>query len=95
AGAGPSAPTLTIAARRDGRSTVIRVGDNGPGVPAKAREHLFEAFQGTSRRGGVGLGLAITAELVALHGGHIVLEEEGPGATFRIHLPDRTNGNGA
>ena len=95
AGAGPSVPTLTIAARRDGRSTVIRVADNGPGVPAKAREHLFEAFQGTSRRGGVGLGLAITAELVALHGGHIVLEEEGPGASFRIHLPDRTNGNGA
>jgi hypothetical protein len=47
----------------------IKVGDTGPGLPARAREHLFTAFQGGARKGGSGLGLAISAELVRGHGG--------------------------
>ena len=47
----------------------ILVADNGPGVPDRARAHLFAAFQGSARPGGTGLGLAIAAELVRLHGG--------------------------
>ena len=43
---------------------VIEVSDTGPGVTERARAHLFEAFQGSTRRGGSGLGLAIAAELV-------------------------------
>jgi signal transduction histidine kinase len=57
-------------------------------VPAKAREHLFEAFQ-TGRPGGSGLGLAIAAELVRAHDGDIHLVEGTIGATFRIAIPDR------
>ena len=63
--------------------------DTGPGVPARARAHLFEAFQGSTRRGGSGLGLAISAELVRAHGGDIRLVEGTLGATFRITIPDR------
>src|SRR5204862_3075000 len=75
--------------RREGAVTIIEVSDTGPGVPAKARDHLFEAFQGSVRPGGSGLGLAIAAELVAAHGGDIHLVEGTIGATFRITMPDR------
>ena len=57
--------------------------------PATAREHLFEAFQSTTRTGGAGLGLAIAAELVRAHGGDIALIDGPIGATFRITIPDR------
>jgi signal transduction histidine kinase len=58
-------------------------------VPKRARDHLFEAFQGSVRPGGSGLGLAIAAELVRAHDGDIHLVEGTLGATFRITLPDR------
>ena len=63
--------------------------DTGPGVPDKARDHLFAAFQASGRPGGSGLGLAIAAELVRAHGGDIHLVEGTIGATFRIAIPDR------
>ncbi len=80
---------ITLRARRDGRVTIIDVVDNGPGIPAKARENLFQAFQGGVRKGGTGLGLAISAELVQAHGGRMVLRDGGAGAAFRIEIPDR------
>ncbi len=67
---------------------VIRVRDTGPGMPAKAQEHLFRPFQGGTRKGGFGLGLAIASELVRGHGGRLRLQETGPeGTCFAIHLP--------
>jgi signal transduction histidine kinase len=80
---------IRVTGRREGAVTIIEVSDTGPGVPAKARDHLFEAFQGSVRAGGSGLGLAIAAELVGAHGGDIHLVEGTIGATFRITLPDR------
>ena len=66
----------------------IRVCDTGPGLPDKARENLFQAFQGNVRKGGTGLGLAIARELVQGHGGEIALEETGEGGTiFAVILP--------
>lgn len=81
---------ISVSAQREGRKVVIDVSDNGPGVPAKAREHMFEAFQGSTRKGGTGLGLAIAAELVAAHGGEIVLVDQPKGTRFRIEIPDRS-----
>jgi signal transduction histidine kinase len=81
---------VRIAGRREGAVVVIEVSDTGPGLPAKAREHLFEAFQGSGRSGSTGLGLAIAAELVRAHGGDIRLADGTIGATFRITIPDRT-----
>lgn len=80
---------LTVSAERAGTVTVITVSDTGPGVPARAREHLFQAFQGSVRAGGTGLGLCIAAELVRAHGGQIALVGGPPGAVFEIALPDR------
>jgi signal transduction histidine kinase len=88
-GAAGSSPHIRITGRREGAVTVIEVSDTGPGVPAKAREHLFEAFHGSARSGGTGLGLAIAAELVRAHGGDIRLVEGMIGATFRIAIPDQ------
>jgi signal transduction histidine kinase len=86
--AGTESPRVTVAAARLMSDVVIDVVDNGPGVPARAREHLFEAFRGGARAGGTGLGLAIAAELVRLHGGRIELLPSARGAAFRITLPE-------
>lgn len=68
----------------------ILVSDTGPGVPKRAKEHLFEAFRGSISKGGTGLGLAIAYEIVTAHGGTIRLRnDDAPGATFEIELPNR------
>ena len=85
----PLRDQIRITGRREGAVVVIEVSDTGPGFPPKAREHLFEAFQGSTRTGGTGLGLAIAAELVRAHGGEIRLVEGTLGATFRLTIPDR------
>jgi signal transduction histidine kinase len=91
---GPGEPTgtITVQAARQGRRVQIRVSDDGPGVPEKARAHLFQAFQGGVRKGGSGLGLAISAELVAALGGRLSLCEVDTGAAFLIEIPDREVG---
>ncbi len=81
---------VVVRAWREGRRVSVEVRDNGPGVPAKAREHLFQAFQGGMRKGGTGLGLAIAAELIAAHGGRLQLLETEKGAAFLIEVPDRS-----
>ena len=73
--------------RRDGAS-LIRVADNGPGVPDRVRARLFQPFSGSGRPDGAGLGLAIARELAQAHGGDVVLAETGPtGTTFEVRLP--------
>jgi signal transduction histidine kinase len=90
AGTTEASPRIVITAVREGREAVIRVEDNGPGIPERAKANLFAAFQGSARSGGTGLGLAIAAELARLHGGTLGLEESPTGARFRIAIPDRT-----
>src|SRR5246127_1380305 len=85
----PAAMQIRITGRREGAVAIIEVSDTGPGISAKARDHLFEAFRSSSRPGGRGLGLAIAAELVRAHDGDIHLVEGTLGATFRIVIPDR------
>ncbi len=71
----------------DGRS-LIRIADNGPGVPDRVREKLFQPFMGSGRPGGAGLGLAIARELARGHGGDLELVKSGPGgAIFELTLP--------
>jgi signal transduction histidine kinase len=66
----------------------IDVGDDGPGLPARAREKLFMPFTGSARAGGTGLGLAIARELVRAHGGDVTLTaSSASGTSFRIDLP--------
>ena len=85
----PARDQIRITGRREGSVVVIEVSDTGPGVSEKARAHMFQAFQGSTRSGGAGLGLAIAAELVRAHGGEIHLVPGTIGATFSITIPDR------
>jgi signal transduction histidine kinase len=85
----PTRDQIRITGRREGAVVVREISDTGPSLTTRAREHLFEAFQGSTRAGGIGLGLAIAAELVRAHGGEIRLIEGTIGATLRITIPDR------
>lgn len=72
-------------------SAILRIQDEGIGIPIQDRQHLFESFyRGSNTRNisGTGLGLAIVKRSVDLHGGHIALEsQEGVGTTFTVTLP--------
>jgi signal transduction histidine kinase len=82
---------IEISAQRNGQRVAIEVSDDGPGVPQKARAHLFQAFQGSARKGGTGLGLAVAHELITAHGGTIRLRESEIGAIFVVEIPDRAS----
>lgn len=85
----PARDQIRITGRREGAVVIIEIADTGPGFSDQARAHLFEAFQGSTRSGGAGLGLAIANELVRAHGGEIALVDGTIGATFRVKIPDR------
>jgi signal transduction histidine kinase len=85
----PGRDQIRLTGRREGAVVVVEVSDTGPGFSEMARAHLFEAFQGSTRTGGAGLGLAIAAELVRAHGGEMRLVEGTIGATLRLTIPDR------
>ena len=91
-GAASPAPEgrITLRAWRAGSVVTLEVKDNGPGIPERVRPKLFEAFQSAAKSGGVGLGLAIAADLVRAHGGEIRLQASGPeGTAFQLSIPDR------
>ncbi|MGF7051750.1 signal transduction histidine kinase [Bosea sp. OAE752] len=90
---GDNQPMLTVSGMPANGSATLRVIDNGPGVPLRAQANLFQAFRGSVTPGGTGLGLAVAAELVRLHGGTIELEPSPVGAVFRVSLPLRRNGH--
>jgi nitrogen fixation/metabolism regulation signal transduction histidine kinase len=78
---------VRIAIARVGAYAVMRVGDNGPGIPPDHRSRIFEPYF-TTRREGTGLGLAMVKNVVLLHGGDIAVESTvGTGTTFVIRLP--------
>ncbi|NIZ08267.1 HAMP domain-containing sensor histidine kinase [Pseudooceanicola sp. HF7] len=79
---------IAVGAEESNTHWLIRISDTGPGLPPKAQENLFTPFQGGARKGGTGLGLVISAELVRGHGGQIELERTGPeGTVFLVLLP--------
>lgn len=84
----PEGGQIFLTGREEPAGWEVIVRDNGPGLPLRARENLFEAFKGSVRKGGSGLGLAIAAELVRGHGGKLdVLETGDQGTAFRVWLP--------
>lgn len=79
---------IAISANEDEEAWWIYVADTGPGLPSRARDHLFQPFQGGATKGGTGLGLAIAAELIRGHGGALELRRSGAAGTlFAIRLP--------
>ncbi|MEP3247670.1 MAG: HAMP domain-containing sensor histidine kinase [Sneathiella sp.] len=80
---------ISIEASRINGASLIRICDDGPGIPDKAMRHLFEPFAGSAKSGGTGLGLSISRELVTAHGGELLVEKTGEtGTIFAIRLPD-------
>jgi PAS domain S-box-containing protein len=66
----------------------IEIRDNGCGMNEKTRRNIFTPFFTTKKAGGTGLGLALTAKVINVHGGDILVESEPDrGTTFRVHLP--------
>jgi signal transduction histidine kinase len=83
----PDGGTIDIRAERNGSGVIVRVDDTGPGIAASVRQRLFEPFV-TSRKNGLGLGLALSRQTVLEHGGDLWIEEgEASGAHFRLRLP--------
>ena len=84
---------VRITASLEGPEIAIRFHDNGPGVPLKDQEHLFERFYRVGgdrarQTGGTGLGLSIVKNVAQAHGGRVGLESRpGEGSTFSIFLP--------
>jgi len=91
----PESNTIDVSLRRNGDTAEIRVRDYGPGVPEAERERIFARFSqleyaggGQQHRDGLGLGLYISREIVAAHGGTITVDDnDEPGATFVVHVP--------
>jgi len=87
-------PDLKLACGLDGGRAVVRVEDNGVGVPEDARERIFESFYRTTdpvvtKVPGVGLGLYISRQLAEQHGATLVVERSTPGrgTVFALSMP--------
>ena len=81
---------VVVSARRAGGEVQVEVADDGQGIAPATRAKLFQAFAGTAKAGGTGLGLVISRDLLRAHGGEIQLVESRPGSTrFRLTLPSR------
>ncbi len=79
---------VRIGAAWDNGKAIIEIADNGPGLPERARAHLFEPFVGSTRAGGTGLGLPIAREIMRAHGGDIsIARSDGNGTVIRLELP--------
>jgi light-regulated signal transduction histidine kinase (bacteriophytochrome) len=87
-----AAGTITLGLSQTAGHAVVRVCDQGPGVPPDLRERIFEPFYrlpgATERDGGVGLGLALVKSIALRHGGSVHCEDHaGGGACFVMQLP--------
>ncbi|HVZ32540.1 MAG TPA: ATP-binding protein, partial [Polyangiaceae bacterium] len=83
----PRGSTIRIEVREQDKLVIWSIEDQGPGVPAEARGHLFDMFY-SKRPHGIGLGLALVDQIVRAHGGVVeVVSAPGQGAKFEVRLP--------
>lgn len=89
----PNGGTITVSAQNTEESVVVRVTDDGIGIPAEALPQLFAKFfrvdnTATRKISGTGLGLALVKQIVEAHGGQVRVESApGKGSTFSFSLP--------
>jgi PAS domain S-box-containing protein len=90
----PQGGHIHLSAEGEGENLVVGVSDNGIGIRAEDLPRLFELFAqvdagSTTCSGGLGIGLALSRQLVEMHGGSIEARSEGPGkgSEFRVSLP--------
>jgi PAS domain S-box-containing protein len=89
---------VVVSLRSDRSGTHLTVADTGQGIDGKFLSQVFERFKqadtsAARRSGGLGLGLALVKDLVAMHGGSVEAASPGPGlgSTFSVHLPNRVD----
>lgn len=82
-------PRLTVSGETadDGRHVILRIEDNGPGIPVNIRETFWEPFVTSGKSRGTGLGSAIAKSIVEAHGGSINFQTGNNGTSFTIRLP--------
>jgi two-component system OmpR family sensor kinase len=92
----PEDTSVEVSVGVDSGSAVVKVADNGPGIPEELRPRIFDRFvrgggdtHGSARRGGSGLGLAIVKAVTESHHGTVELLAEGdrPGTCFVVRIP--------
>jgi len=85
----PEGGTLILRTRRQGAWELVEVCDTGSGIPEAIRERIFDPFFTTRDVGqGTGLGLAVSYNIAAAHGGGLEVETtEGEGSVFRVLFP--------
>jgi signal transduction histidine kinase len=85
----PPGTHITIGGRNTAEGVELQIADDGPGIPAEARDHIFERFyRAETATSGSGLGLAIAKAVVERHGGRVWVDSEpGRGAVFFVMLP--------
>jgi two-component system sensor histidine kinase KdpD len=92
----PPNSTIHIAARRNDDSVRFSVEDEGPGIPERERESVFERFYRSETHngssGGLGMGLSIVRGIIEAHGGRIWVESGKKGARFVFDLPVAADG---
>ncbi|MFK7848839.1 MAG: tetratricopeptide repeat protein [Rhodothermales bacterium] len=87
---GPYQPEIHIETKATNHHVVLRLSDNGPGMPAELTQKIFEPFYSTKPTGkGTGLGLSLAYDIVTMsYGGEMsVQSKEGEGTTFEVALP--------
>ena len=94
-----AASTVSFEVSSIGDSVEVVVADDGPGIPPKERERVFERFTRADQArdrptGGAGLGLAIVGEVVAAHGGTVAVADSAVGARVVVRLPAQTADEG-
>ena len=82
-------PTVWVSTKKEGNKVLISVRDNGPGIPQKILDKIFQPFFTTKPTGqGTGLGLSLSYDIVKAHSGELKVEtKEGEGSEFIIQLP--------
>ncbi|OKO69915.1 HAMP domain-containing sensor histidine kinase [Bradyrhizobium sp. AS23.2] len=81
---------VTVTCRSAGGGAVITIADDGPGIPADQRDHVFKRFyrlEQSRYTPGNGLGLSLVAAVAGLHGAEIALHDNAPGLTVRLSFP--------
>jgi two-component system sensor histidine kinase HydH len=83
----PQGGTVTVRGRRQSATVHLAVEDTGLGIPPERHRQIFEPLH-TTKPGGTGLGLYIVQEVMAAHGGQVVVQSTvGAGTTFTLTLP--------
>lgn len=80
---GITAPELRLSGGLEFGRVILRVGDNGPGIPDEVRDQIFVPFF-TTKRDGSGIGLSLCRQIMTAHGGEIFVESDGNGTTVSV-----------